>query len=137
MTTVDAPSHLYPSMLVFARGVGHHAGESSSVQDAAKSGMEAVFAWWCTEGAPRGPIDKRDDALTVAQQAAEHFGFEDDVIESVSRQMMHSGRYAFSGTGRRKRRGSGPKIRRTGTYRFGALKGCVYGHGLKQLPPAR
>lgn len=130
---MDDTKRMYDSMLVFAKGVGHHAGAHSSVQDAARSGMEEVFSWWCGVGPVRAE-DKRDDALTVAQQAAEQFGFGDDVIESVSGQMLHSGRYAFSCTGRKKRRGSGPKRRGTGTYRFGALKGCAYGHGLKQLP---
>lgn len=125
---------MYASMLIFARGVGHHAGANSSVMDAARSGMEEVFAWWCEVGPRRMVIDKRDDALTVAQQAAEQFGFDDDVIQSVSLQMLHSGRYSHRKDGRKKRRGSGPKNAGIGKYRFGALKGCAYGHGLKQLP---
>lgn len=127
---------MYGSMLALAKGVGRHAGASSSVRDTARSGMESAFSWWCAEGPYRPGADKRDDALTVAQQAAEQFGFDDDIIESVSSEMVHTQRARFRKDGRKKRRGSGPKMSRTGTYRFGAIKGCTYGHGLKQLPAA-
>lgn len=73
---------MYEAMLVFAKAVGQYAGTDARRQRVLRSGLNAIFHWWCTEG-PRGTgIDKRDDAIYVAEETAEHFGFDEGAIAS-------------------------------------------------------
>ena len=71
---------MYEAMLVFAKAIGRYAGTGARPERVLRSGLNSIFHWWCREG-PRGTgIDKRDDAIYVAEETAEHFGFDEDAI---------------------------------------------------------
>ena len=79
----DPSVRMYEAMLVFAKAIVQYAGTDARPQRVLRSGLNAIFHWWCTEG-PRGPgIHKRDDAIYVATETAEHFGFDEDTIEDL------------------------------------------------------
>ena len=79
----DPSVRMYEAMLVFAKAIGQYAGTDARPQRVLRVGLNAIFHWWCTEG-PRGTgIDKRDDAIHVAEETAEHFGFDEDAIADL------------------------------------------------------
>lgn len=79
----DPSTRMYEAMLVFAKAVGQYAGTGTRPKRVLRSGLNAIFYWWCNEG-PRGTgWDKRDDAIHVATETAEHFGFDEDTIAEL------------------------------------------------------
>ena len=84
----DPATRMYESMLVFGKAVGAFVGTNQPKETVAKSGINAVFHWWCKDG-PRGTgFDKREDAAIVAAQAAEHFGFDEAMVDSLMPALM-------------------------------------------------
>lgn len=79
----DPSTRMYESMLVFAKAIGTFAGTNAPPKRVLRSGLNAIFHWWCSEG-PRGTgMDKRDDATEVASETAEHFGFDEALVASL------------------------------------------------------
>jgi len=79
----DPDTRMYESMLVFAKAIGQFAGTQTPPDRVLRSGVNAIFHWWCDDG-PRGNgSDKRADAVLAAADAAEHFGFDPELTDSV------------------------------------------------------
>jgi hypothetical protein len=84
----DPSTRMYEAMLVFGKAVGAFVGTNQPRQTVAKSGIDAVFHWWCKDG-PRGTgHDKREDGAIVAAQTAENFGFDEALVESLMPALM-------------------------------------------------
>jgi hypothetical protein len=76
-------TRVYAMMFVFARGVSRFAGGLPSPILAAKAGMTEVFQWWCTHGYKGTRPDIREMAADVAEEIAEHLGFDEKVIDAA------------------------------------------------------
>jgi hypothetical protein len=84
----DPQTRNFESMLILGQAVGNFAGTGVTPERAASAGIDAVFHWWCENG-PRGTeFDKRQFAITLAVDAAENFGFDQGLVDSVMPGLM-------------------------------------------------
>ena len=75
-------------MLILGQAVGNFAGTEADPERVARAGIDAVFHWWCENG-PRGnDFDKRQFAAALAVEAAETFGFDPGMVDSLMPQLM-------------------------------------------------
>lgn len=82
-------TRVYAMMFIFARGVSKYADTLPPPVIAAKAGMTEVFQWWCTHGFRGSRPDIRDMATDVAEEVAEHLGFDKNVIEVAISEAHH------------------------------------------------
>jgi len=76
-------TRMYAMVFIFARGVAPFAGDVPDPVLAAKAGMDEVYQWWCTHGFIGQSGDIRETAAMVAQEVAEHVGFDSGVLDTA------------------------------------------------------
>jgi hypothetical protein len=84
----DPAYRTYAMMMIFARAMARHAGETPDPVEVAADGMNEVFQWYCAHGPRRMGFDMRDDALEAAADTAEHLGFDEGVIMAASEKYL-------------------------------------------------
>lgn len=84
----DPGTRLWEGTLVFAKAIGRYAGTGAGHQRVLRSGMSAVFHWWCEAGTRGNAHDKRQVAMDVASETASHFGFDEAAIDSALEELV-------------------------------------------------